>query len=102
MIVHQCLQSLHSAHKRQQIFVAKRFGEILDQSTVDEWRHVKGTMNPADIGTRGVTVSHLLENGWLIGSTWLEQNPSNWPEQVNLVDDNDIALVTDPSDSVKD
>ena len=45
------LQWLHSAHKKQQVFVAKRVGKALDQSTVDEWRHVKCTMNPADIGT---------------------------------------------------
>ena len=56
------LQWLHSAHKRPQVFVANRVGEIWDQSTVDEWRHVKGTMKPADIGTREVTVSQLLES----------------------------------------
>ena len=55
------LQWLHSAHKRHQVFVANRAGEILDQSTVNEWQHVKGPMNPADIGTRGATVSQLLE-----------------------------------------
>ena len=44
------LRWLHAAHKKQQVFVANRVGEILDQSTVDEWRHVKGSMNPADIG----------------------------------------------------
>ena len=51
------LQWLHSAHKIQQVFVANRVGETLDQSTVDEWRHVKIKMNPTDMGTREVTVS---------------------------------------------
>ena len=59
------LQWLHSAEKRQQIFVTTRVREVLDESTVDEWRHIKGTMNPADIGTRVVTVSQLLESASL-------------------------------------
>ena len=53
------LQWLHSAQKKQQVFVANRVGEILDQSPVDEWRQVKGTMNPIDTGRRGVTVSQF-------------------------------------------
>ena len=96
------LQRLHSAHKRQQVFVANRVGEILDQSTVDEWRHVKWTMNPADIGTRGVNVSQLLKKEWLNGPAWLKQNPGSWPEQVKLVDDDDIVLMTNPTESVID
>ena len=77
------LQWLHSAHKRQQVFVANSVVEILDQSTVDERRHVKGTMNPADIGTRGVTVSQLLQSEWLNGPAWLKQNPGSRPEQMS-------------------
>ena len=82
--------------------MANRVGEILDQSTVDEWRHVKGTMNPADIGTGGVTVSQLLESEWLKGPAWLERNPSSWPEQVTLVDDDDIVLMVNPAENVID
>ena len=59
------LQWLHSAHKTQQIFVASKVEKILDESTVDEWGHMKGTMNPADISTRGVTVSQVLGSEWL-------------------------------------
>ena len=84
------------------MFVAHRVGEILDQSTVDEWRHVKGKMNPADIGTRGVTVSQLLESEWLNGPAWPKQNPGGWPEQVKLVDDDDIVLMTNPTENVTD
>ena len=75
------LRWLHAAHKKQQVFVANRVGEILDQSTVDEWRHVKGSMNPADIGTRGVTLEQLRESEWLNGPAWLQDEPENWPEQ---------------------
>ena len=78
------LQWLHSAHKKQQqlVLVANRIREVLDRSTVGEWRHVKGTMIPADMGTRWVTVSQLLESEWLNGPAWLQQNPFSWPELV--------------------
>ena len=88
--------------KKQQVFVAKRNGEIQDQSTLDEWRHVKGTMNLADNGTRGVIVSQLLESEWLNGPAWLQKDPRTWPEPTKLVDDDDIALMTNPTYSVID
>ena len=45
------LQWLQVAHKKQQVFVANRAAEILENSSMDQWRHVKGVENPADIGT---------------------------------------------------
>ena len=50
------LHWIHSANKKQTIFVGNRVAEILESSTVDEWNLVNGTLNPADIGTRGMTV----------------------------------------------
>ena len=84
---------LHAAHKKQQVFVANRVGEILDQSTVDEWRHVKGSMNPADIGTRGVILEQMRESEWLNGPAWLQDEPENWPEQ-QLVETEDEQVWT--------
>ena len=96
------LQWLHSAHKKQQVFMANRFGEILDQSTVDEWRHVKATMSPADIGTRGVTVSQLLGSEWLNGPAWLKHNSASWAEQLKLVNGDDFVVMTNPTENVID
>ena len=96
------LQWLPSAHKSQQVFVANRVGKKLDQSTVHEWRHVKGTMDPADIGTRGVNVSQLLKSEWVKGPVWLQKDPSTWLEPEKLVDDDVITLMNIPTDSVKD
>ena len=36
------LQRLHSADKKQIVFVANRAAEILENSTIDGWKHVKG------------------------------------------------------------
>ena len=67
---------LPSAHEKQQVVVANRAGEILDQSTVHKWRRVKGTLNPAYIATRGVIGSQLLESEWLNGPACLKQHPT--------------------------
>ena len=59
------LQWLHSADRKQNVFVANRAAEFLDASTVDKWKHIKGELNPSDIGTRGITIEKLSESGYL-------------------------------------
>ena len=56
------LQWLQAAHKKQQVFVANRAAEVLENSWMDQWRHVKGVENPADIGTRGMSIEGLKES----------------------------------------
>ena len=73
------LQWLHSADKKQNVFVANRAAEILENSTIDEWKHVKDEMNPSDIGTRGITIEKLTESVWLLGPVWLKDQPNDWP-----------------------
>ena len=45
------LQWLRGSEKRQQIFVADRVAEILENSNVRQWWHCPGELNPADDGT---------------------------------------------------
>ena len=66
------LQWLQSAQKKQQVFVANRSSEIQENSSMDQWRHVKGVENPADIGTRGMPIEGLKESGWLNGPARLQ------------------------------
>ena len=54
------LQWLQAAHKKQKMFVANRAAELLENSSMDQWRHVKGVENPADIGTRYSTFNQIL------------------------------------------
>ena len=89
------LQWLHSADKRQNVFVANRAAEILENSTIDEWKHVKGGLNPSDIGARGITIQKLTESDWLSGPIWLKDHPDYWPlslQPVNLVPDENAAV----------
>ena len=74
------LQWLQAAHKKQQEFVANRAAEILENSSMDQWRHVKGVENPADIGTRGMSIKGLKESVWLNGSAWLHADEEKWPK----------------------
>ena len=74
------LQWLHASNNKQPVFVANRVAEILENSTIDQWRHVEGKMNPADIETRGMTVEALKESEWLTGPAWLTETEDAWPE----------------------
>ena len=74
------LQWLQAAHKIQQVFVENRAAEILENSSMDQWRHVKGVENPADIGTRGMSIEGLKEFAWLNGPAWLQTDEQKWPK----------------------
>ena len=74
------LQWLHASNNKQPVFVANRVAEILENSTVDQWRHVEGKMNPADIGTRGMTVEAPKESEWLTGPAWPTETEDAWPK----------------------
>ena len=78
------LQWIHSSHRKQQVFVANRVTEILDTTNVSQWNHVSGINNPADIGTRAISVDELKRSEWLTGPAWLKQRENEWPEQLNL------------------
>ena len=47
--------------KPRRVFVENRVAAILRLSRTDQWRHVRGDQNPADLGTRGMSLSALTE-----------------------------------------
>ena len=90
------LQWLQAAHKKQQVFVANRAAEILENSSVDQCRHVKGFENPADIGTRGMSSEGLKESVWLNGPAGLQRSDNNWPKpwcQVNELEPEQVTSI---------
>ena len=96
------LQWLNSADKRQNVFVANRAAEILETSTIDEWKHIRGELNPSDIGTRGITIEKLSESEWLPGPSWLRDHPDDWPlslQPINVIPDDhaEVAVVANAS-----
>ena len=63
-------------------FVSHRIGEIPEHSNPDQWRYVPTKLNPADHGTRGLTVSELAEcELWWKGPKFLLYLESEWPER---------------------
>ena len=81
------IQWIKNSTKKQPVFVANRVAEILESTSVDQWRHVPGEQNPADYGTRGLTVSSLKESTWLTGPAWLLDEENNWPQTMPLADE---------------
>ena len=53
--------------------MANRVAEILENSTIDRWRRVVGTLKAGDNGTQGMTVEALKESEWLTGPAWLTE-----------------------------
>ena len=91
------LQWLQNSDKSQPTFVANRVAEILDSSTVDEWRHILGGNNPADLGTRGLTIEELKLSAWLRGHEWLLQpvpEPQTKQEDITAIEPEETFLQT--------
>ena len=61
-----------AAQMKQQVFVANRVAEILEHLSMDQWRHVKGVENPADIGTQGESNERFQMPAWLDEPAWLK------------------------------
>ena len=57
--------------KSHQMLLLIRTAEILEDSSMDQRRHVEGIENPADIIARGTSIQSLKESGWLSGPEWL-------------------------------
>ena len=69
---------LIKSHSRQyKTFVAHRVGEIHKSTNPEQWRYVPTKLNPADRGTRGLTVDELKNDEcWWQGSEFFLGNRS--------------------------
>ena len=64
-------------------FVANRDGEIHRSSNPQQWRHVPGDMNPADLPTRGLSATELANSKlWAEGPEIIQGEESTWPPQL--------------------
>ena len=64
-------------------FVANRIGEIQRSTNPDQWRHIPGESNPADLPTRGLSASQLSHcQTWTEGPEFLKEDESTWPEKL--------------------
>lgn len=74
------VQWIHSAPNMHKVFVANRIAFIHENSHVSWWRHTPSQLNPADLISRGTSVSELKENNlWWNGPEHLKHSYSSWP-----------------------
>lgn len=72
---------LNAHASRWQSYVAARVRNIQELFDASHWRHVPTKDNPADIASRGVLPSALIENNlWFHGPKWLLFNEPMWPQ----------------------
>ena len=60
-----------NSNEKQPIFVVNRVCEILEYTSVDQWKHVATKDNPADAGTRGMSAEILQLSSWVKGPRFL-------------------------------
>ena len=80
------LRYIRNESRTFKTFVANRVALIRGNSDVSQWRFVTGSVNLADMITRGVTASELLKYSiWLRGPQFLT-NSMPWPKQPDFLE----------------
>ena len=66
--------------KRFQTFVANRVAAIHELTKPDQWRHVDGKLNPADLASRGLHAGNeFVLSTWISGPKFLYLPEDRWP-----------------------
>ena len=62
-----------------------RVSEITSRITANHWRYVHTSCNPADLVSRGIRPSELLQSKlWWNGPPWLSLSPAHWPRRPDV------------------
>ncbi|XP_060600601.1 uncharacterized protein LOC132754031 [Ruditapes philippinarum] len=88
--IHQCifwsdsmivLYWIHSQSRKYKTFVANRVGFIHSHTSPSQRRYVSTKENPADLASRGTSITELAGNPkWWHGPDFIENIPEIWPE----------------------
>ncbi len=74
------LHWLNTPPHRLQTFVSNRVSDIIGRLPPSHWRHVRTKENPADLLSRGMPATELINTKlWWEGPPWLTLPPVKWP-----------------------
>jgi len=72
---------LNATTSHQQKYIERRVAKITAVLPAAKWRHIDGTLNIADIVSRGCSAEQLSKNTeWLNGPSWLVKPENEWPK----------------------
>ncbi|XP_071118413.1 uncharacterized protein [Haliotis cracherodii] len=68
-------------------FVANRVSEIQEVTNPCQWWYVPTAKNPADMLTRGIAASKLIDNqSWWSGPPFLTRDEGEWPQRLSEIE----------------
>ena len=82
-------------------FVANRVMEIQSLLDPSVWRYCPGSHNPADLPSRGLSLSQLRESQlWWKGPSWLQELEKDWPKDLRSKSPNEAVQVERKSKAI--
>lgn len=72
------------------IFVANRVKRIRELTSPDQWKHVPGEYNPADLPSRGCSSLTLVQEEWWEGPSWLRLSEEKWPKSKVMINEEEV------------
>ena len=70
--------------RRFHVFVSNRVSEVRNLTSPEQWQHIAGSENPADVITRGQQPHELIMGSWIGGPRFLNHYKSDWKEIISL------------------
>ena len=86
---------IHNDARRFHVYVANRVQKIRDLSQPDQWNYVSSNENPADLASRGASVSQLISSCWFSGPDFL------WQQKIKMPTKHDAARLRPNDPEVK-